>query len=161
MVVVFICLLIQQINFSPSKDLLASISLQPNWWQGLRLLFMILLENLKLKNDSSCTIEDLHLPFFLWKISINWLYYQLSLLASLWIWYSALYWVFLVVQMVKNPPAVWETWVRSLDWEDPLEKGTVTTSVFWPGEFHEQRSLESYSPWGCRVGHDWATFTSL
>ena len=28
-------------------------------------------------------------------------------------------------QMVKNPPAVWETWIRSLGWEDPLEKGTV------------------------------------
>ena len=29
---------------------------------------------------------------------------------------------FLVAQMVKNPPALWETWVRSLGWEDPLEK---------------------------------------
>ena len=35
MVVVFICLLIQQINFSPSKDLLTSINLKPNWWQKL------------------------------------------------------------------------------------------------------------------------------
>ena len=30
-------------------------------------------------------------------------------------------WVSLVTQMVKNPPAMWDTWVRSLDWEDPLE----------------------------------------
>ena len=30
--------------------------------------------------------------------------------------------------MVKNPPATQETWVRSLGWEDPLEKGTVTHS---------------------------------
>ena len=29
----------------------------------------------------------------------------------------------LVAQLVKNPPAIWETWVRSLSWEDPLEKG--------------------------------------
>ena len=29
-------------------------------------------------------------------------------------------------QLVKNPPAMWETWVQSLGWEDPLEKGTVT-----------------------------------
>ena len=29
-----------------------------------------------------------------------------------------------MAQLVKNPPAVWETWVQSLDWEDPLEKGT-------------------------------------
>jgi len=35
-------------------------------------------------------------------------------------------WPFLVAQLVKNPPAVWETWVRSLGWEDPLEKGKAT-----------------------------------
>ena len=29
---------------------------------------------------------------------------------------------------VKNPPAMWETWVRSLGWEDPLEKGPATHS---------------------------------
>ena len=34
----------------------------------------------------------------------------------------------LVAQLVKNPSAMWETWVRSLGWEDPLEKGTVTHS---------------------------------
>ena len=34
----------------------------------------------------------------------------------------------LVAQLVKNPPAMWETWVQSLGWEDPLEKGTVTHS---------------------------------
>ena len=28
-----------------------------------------------------------------------------------------------VTQLVKNPPAMWETWVWSLGWEDPLEKG--------------------------------------
>ena len=32
-------------------------------------------------------------------------------------------WASLVVQMVKNPPAMQETWVQSLDWEDPLQKG--------------------------------------
>ena len=34
----------------------------------------------------------------------------------------------LVAQLVKNPPAMWETWVRSLGWEDPLEKGKATYS---------------------------------
>ena len=52
-------------------------------------------------------------------------------------------WASLVVQLVKNPPALWETWVRSLGWEDPLEKGKATHSIFWPGEFHGL-----YSPWG-------------
>ena len=36
------------------------------------------------------------------------------------------YWASLVAQMVKNPPAMWETWFQSLDWEDPLEKGMAT-----------------------------------
>ena len=34
----------------------------------------------------------------------------------------------LVAQTVKNPPAMWETWVRSLGWEDPLEEGIATHS---------------------------------
>ena len=34
----------------------------------------------------------------------------------------------LVVQTVRNLPAVWETWVQSLGWEDPLEKGMATQS---------------------------------
>ena len=34
----------------------------------------------------------------------------------------------LVAQLVKNPPAMPETWVRSLGWEDPLEKGKATHS---------------------------------
>ena len=33
---------------------------------------------------------------------------------------------FLVAQLVRNPPAIWETWVRSLSWEDPLKKGKAT-----------------------------------
>ena len=36
-----------------------------------------------------------------------------------------------------------EAWVRSMGWEDPLEKGKLPTPVFWPGEFHGL-----YSPWG-------------
>ena len=37
-------------------------------------------------------------------------------------------WASLVAQLVKNPPAMRETWVRSLGWEDPLEKGKATHS---------------------------------
>ena len=37
-------------------------------------------------------------------------------------------WASPVAQLVKNLPAMWETWVRSLGWEDPLEKGKVTDS---------------------------------
>ena len=35
-------------------------------------------------------------------------------------------WDSLMVQLVKNLPAMWETWVQSLGWEDPLEKGKAT-----------------------------------
>ena len=37
-------------------------------------------------------------------------------------------WASLVPQLVRNLPAMWETWVRSLGWEDPLEKGKATHS---------------------------------
>ena len=37
-------------------------------------------------------------------------------------------WAFLVAQLVKNLPAMQETWVQSLGWEDPLEKGKATQS---------------------------------
>ena len=37
-------------------------------------------------------------------------------------------WASLVAQTVKNPPAMWETWVRLLGWEDPLEEGMATHS---------------------------------
>ena len=54
---------------------------------------------------------------------------------------------FLVAQMVKNLPAMWETQVRSLGQEDPLEKEWQPTPLLLPGEFHGQRGLVSYSPW--------------
>ena len=49
-----------------------------------------------------------------------------------------------MAQMVKNLLAVQETWVQSLDGEDPLEKGMAR--VFLPREFHGQRKLAGYSP---------------
>ena len=48
--------------------------------------------------------------------------------------------------------------VRSLDWEDPLEKEmAIHSSIFSPGESYGQRSLAGYSPWGHRVRHDGVT----
>ena len=50
--------------------------------------------------------------------------------------------------MVKNLPAMQETWVRSLGQEDPPENGMEThSSIFLPGEFFEQKRLAGYSPW--------------
>ena len=45
-------------------------------------------------------------------------------------------WASPVAQLVKNSPAVRETWVQSLGREDPLEEGTANTPVSWPGECH-------------------------
>ena len=57
------------------------------------------------------------------------------------------YWASLVAQTVKNLPAMQETWVLSLGWEDPLEKGVTThcsilaRRIPWTGE---------PGPWGCK-----------
>jgi len=60
-----------------------------------------------------------------------------------------------MAQMVKNLPAMLETWVQSLSWEDPLENEMATHSSILAWRIHGQRSLEGYSPWGHkRVGHD-------
>ena len=62
---------------------------------------------------------------------------------SLFIHSLAKEWASLVAQLVKNLSEMQETWVLSLGWEDPLEKGTAATPVFWPREFHGL-----YSLWG-------------
>ena len=50
--------------------------------------------------------------------------------------------------MVKNLPAVQETWLCFLGQEDLLEKGWLPTPVLLPGEFHRQRRLAGYGLWG-------------
>ena len=50
--------------------------------------------------------------------------------------------------MVKSLPAMQETQVRSLGWEDPMKKEIATTPVLLPGKFHGPRRLVGYSPWG-------------
>ena len=57
-----------------------------------------------------------------------------------------------VVHLVKNPPAMWETWVQSLGWEDPLKKGMVTHSSILAWNSMDRMGSQ-------RAGHNWATFT--
>ena len=64
-------------------------------------------------------------------------------------------WTSLVAQLVKNPPAMWETWVRSLGWEDSLEKGKAIHSSILAWRI----PWTVYSMGLQRVRHDWATFT--
>ena len=66
-------------------------------------------------------------------------------------------WASLVAQVVKNPPAMRETWVQSLGWEDPLEKGKATHSSILAWRIPWTDSIQSM---GLQRGrHDWATFT--
>ena len=67
----------------------------------------------------------------------------------------------LVAQMVKNLPAMQETGVWSLVGKIPWRTEWHPTPVFLPGESRGQRALAGYSPWGCRVGQDWATDAQL
>ena len=83
----------------------------------------------------------------------------------------------LVAQLVKNLLAIWETWVRSLGWDDPWRRERLPTPVLWPGEFHglyspSEKAMATHSstlawkiPWteepgglqsvgSLRVGHD-------
>ena len=66
-------------------------------------------------------------------------------------------WASFVAQLIKNLPAIRETWVWSLGWEDPLEKG-LPTPVFWPGEFHGL-----YNPQGPKESDttEWLSLSSV
>ena len=59
-------------------------------------------------------------------------------------------WASLVANIVKRLPEQWETWVQSLDQEDPLEKEMATHSSILAGKSRGQRSLVGYSPCGPR-----------
>ena len=91
---------------------------------------------------------------------------QLSSSSSSFIcgWFTTCWYIYLMAQMVKNLPAIQETWVRSLgsiflrirkilwrrEWQPSIFGVGNPTPVFLPGEFHGQRSLMGYSPWSCK-----------
>ena len=66
-------------------------------------------------------------------------------------------WASLVAQLVKNPPAMQETWVRSLGWEEPLEKGKATH----PNILAWRISWAAWSMGLQRVRHGWVIFTFI
>ena len=69
-----------------------------------------------------------------------------------------------MAQLEKNPPAMWETWVPSLGWEDSLEKEMATHSVLLPRKSHGRRSLVQATVHGVtksRIRLSDFTFTSL
>ena len=52
--------------------------------------------------------------------------------------------------MVKRLSTMWETWVQSLGWEDPLQKEMTIHSSTIAWKIPWKRSLVGYSPWGCK-----------
>ena len=74
----------------------------------------------------------------------------------------SMFWASLVAQLAKNPSAMWETWVQSLVWEDPLEEGmAVHPSILaWRIPWTEEPGgLQSMGLQ--RIRHDWATKHTL
>ena len=55
----------------------------------------------------------------------------------------------LVAQLVRNPPAMWEAWVQSLGWEDPLKKGTAIHSIILDWGIPWNVSVSSVQPFSC------------
>ena len=71
------------------------------------------------------------------------------------LWYS---WASLMAQMVKNPSAIWETWIWSLGWEDPLEEGVAIHSSILPWRNPWTEEPDGLQSMGSqRAGHVWAT----
>ena len=70
-------------------------------------------------------------------------------------------WASLIAQLVKNPPAMRETWVRSLGWEDPLEKETATHSSILAYTVHGvARSWTQLSDFHS-VTHSWLIYNTV
>ena len=66
-------------------------------------------------------------------------------------------WASLVVQRVQNPPSMWETWVWSLGWENPLEEGMTTHSSILTWRIPMDRGAWWATVHGvARVEHDWS-----
>ena len=98
----------------------------------------------------------LHFPLttikihFLWEVTTDsWL---INFSVAFWCTHHCALAYTLPFELVKNPPARWETWVPSWVGKIPWRTERLPIPVFWLGEF---------SPWGCRVRHDWATFTFI
>ena len=64
-------------------------------------------------------------------------------------------WASLMAQLVKNPPAMWGSWVRSLGWEDPLEEGMAVHSSILAWRISMDRGAGGLQSMGLqRVGHN-------
>ena len=70
-------------------------------------------------------------------------------------------WASLVAQTVKNVPTMQETWLWSLGWEDPLERGMATHSSILPWNSMDTGAWRAIVNGVAKIEHDWTTFTFL
>ena len=123
-------------------------------WLRLNLREWGLVLHEMLKTTATCTsllITDVDLALLTLTLLLSsFLIANFSLLLS----GKLLLWAFLVAQMVKNLPAMQETWVQFLGQEDPLEKGMPTHSsiLAWRIPWTEKPG-RLYSPWGRKESH--------
>ena len=105
----------------------------PNYW---KFSFSI-----SLSKEYSGLILDWLLDWLVWSCSPR--DCQESSPAPSILWCSAFFCTSLEAQLVKKPPAMWETWVQSLGWKISCRRERWPTPVFWPRDFYEL-----CSPWG-------------
>ena len=96
--------------------------------------------------------------FLLLTTTVQHTHFSWDFISCFWETVHHLWWVSLTVngislvaQMVKNTSAMRDTWVWSLGWKDRWKREWLPIPIFLPGEFHGQRSLVGYHPWGRRV----------
>ena len=101
----------------------------------------------KKKTDSSVTFQEAIRGLFLLKRSQN--------KDPIFFFFHGFQWditrdgASLVAQTVKNPPAIWESWIQSLGWQDPMEESMTTHSriLAWRIPIDRGAWWASYSPW--------------
>ena len=97
-----------------------------------------------------------------WRVNKQQLHDKLLNVEFVWLSQEGAWWASLVSQTVKNLPAMWETWVRSLGWEDPLEKGMAThpSILAWRSPWREKPGGLQFMG-SQTVRYKWATKRSV
>ena len=128
----------------PVAPALQADSLPGKHWRTPYSCHLFLISSASVRSLLSFMCSHLH-EMFLWYLWFSW--------RDLWSWVS------LVAQMVKNLPAMQETWVRSLGWEDLLEKIPLQDSYL---ENSKDRGAWWAKSLGLqRVGHNWAVHSTF